>query len=153
MDFAHTEVAKFMRSNARTIRLGGTAVSRSLEFQRGLADFLDNDPHATEVPLDWVMEFVDKMVGATRGAFAMGLDTQTTLRLSVSHRLEKAMKVDHLTTNPSKAEKEDFIPPVVMTRIEDAAKRNLDLSWAGPRSGLGQTAFLWLPPRQFLAGW
>jgi hypothetical protein len=40
------------------------------------------------------------------------------------------MKVDHLTTNPLKAEKEDFIPPVVMKRIEDAAKRNLDLSWA-----------------------
>ena len=130
VDFAHAEVAKFMRSNARTIRLGGTAFSRSLEFQRGLADFLGNDPHATEVPLDWVVEFVDKMVGATRGAFAMGLDTQTTLRLSVSHRLEKAMKVDHLTTNPLKAEKEDFIPPVVMKRIEDAAKRNLDLSWA-----------------------
>ncbi len=40
------------------------------------------------------------------------------------------MKVDHLTTNPLKAEREDFIPPVVMKRIEDAAKRNLDLTWA-----------------------
>ena len=130
VDFAHTEVAKFMRSNARAIRLGGTAFSRSLEFQRDLADLQDNDPHATEVPLDWVVEFVDKMVGTTRGAFVMGLDTQTTLRLSVSHRLEKAMKVDHLTSNPLKAEREDFIPPVVMKRIEDAAKRNLDLSWA-----------------------
>jgi hypothetical protein len=127
-DFAHTEVAKFMHSNARTIRLGGTAFSRSLEFQRDLTDFLDNDPHATEVPLDWVVEFMDKMVSATRGTFAMGLDTQTTLRLSVSHRLEKAMKVDHLTTNPLNTEREDFILPVVMKRIEDAAKRNLDLS-------------------------
>jgi hypothetical protein len=68
------------------------------------------------------------------------------LRLAVSHRLEKAMKVDHLTTtnplkaeredfittttNPLKAEREDFIPPIAMQRIEDAAKRNLDLSWA-----------------------
>ncbi len=41
------------------------------------------------------------------------------------------MKVDHLTsTNPLKAEREDFIPPIAMRRIEDAAKRNLDLSWA-----------------------
>jgi hypothetical protein len=41
------------------------------------------------------------------------------------------MKVDHLTTtNPLRAEREDFIPPIAMRRIEDAAKRNLDLSWA-----------------------
>ncbi len=60
----------------------------------------------------------------------MSIDTQTTLRLAVSDRLEKAMKVDHLTTNPLKAEREDFIPPVVMKRIEDAAKLNLDLTWA-----------------------
>jgi hypothetical protein len=59
----------------------------------------------------------------------MSLDTQTTLRLAVSHRLEKALKVDHLTTNPLKAERIDFIPPLVLKRIEDAAKRNLDLSW------------------------
>ncbi len=76
------------------------------------------------------MEFVDKVVGTSRGAFIMSLDTQTTLRLAVSRRLEKAMKVDHLTTNPLKAEREDFIPPLVLKRIEDAAKRNLDLSWA-----------------------
>ncbi len=75
---------------------------------------MDNDPQATDIPLAWVLEFVDKVVGATRGAFATSLDTQTTLRLAVSHRLEKAMKVDHLTTNPLKAEREDFIPPVVM---------------------------------------
>ncbi len=95
-----------------------------------MADFLDNDPRATEVPLAWVMEFVDKVVGAARGSFAMSFDTQTILRLAVSHRLEKAMKVDHLTSNPLKAEREDFIPPLVMKRIEDAAKRNLDLTWA-----------------------
>jgi hypothetical protein len=40
------------------------------------------------------------------------------------------MKVEHLTTNPLKAEREDFIPPLVIQRIEDAAKRNLDLAWA-----------------------
>jgi hypothetical protein len=130
VDFAQTEVAKFMRANARTVRLSGTAFSRALEFQQDVADFLDNDPRATEIPLAWVMEFVDKVVGASRGAFAMSIDTQTTLRLAVSNRLEKAMKVDHLTTNPLKAEREDFIPPVVMKRIEDAAKRNLDLAWA-----------------------
>jgi hypothetical protein len=84
----------------------------------------------TEIPLDWVVEFVDKVVGSSRGSFAMSLDTQTTLRLAVSHRLERALKVDHLTTNPLKAEREDFIPPLVLKRIEDAAKRNLDLSWA-----------------------
>ncbi len=39
--------------------------------------------------------------------------------------------MDHLTTtNPLKAEREDFIPPIAMRCIEDAAKRNLDLSWA-----------------------
>ncbi len=38
--------------------------------------------------------------------------------------------MDHLTTNPLKAEREDFIPPLVLKRIEDVAKRNLDLSWA-----------------------
>jgi hypothetical protein len=130
VDFAQNEVARFMRANARTVRLSGTAYSRALEFQQDLADIVDNDPHATVLPLDCVMEFVDKVVGATRGSFAMSLDTQTGLRLAVSHRLEKAMKVDHLTTNPLKAEREDFIPPVVMQRIEDAAKRNLDLSWA-----------------------
>ena len=32
--------------------------------------------------------FVDHLVGAARGSFAMSLDTQTTLRLAVSHRLE-----------------------------------------------------------------
>jgi hypothetical protein len=60
----------------------------------------------------------------------MSLDTQTTLQLAVSHRLEKALKVDHLTTNPLKAERGDFIPPLVLKRIEDVTKRNLDLSWA-----------------------
>ena len=130
VDFAQTEVAKFMRANARTMRLSGTSFSRALEFQQDLADHLDNDPQVTDIPLAWVMEFVDKVVGASRGAFAMSIDTQTTLRLAVSHRLEKAMKVDHLTTNPLRAEREDFIPPVVMKRIEDAAKRNLDLTWA-----------------------
>ena len=130
VEFAQTEVSKFMRSNSRTVRLVGTSYSRALEFQQDLADHLDNDPQATEISLAWVLEFVDSVVGATRGAFATSLDTQTTLRLAVSHRLEKAMKVDHLTSNPSKAEREDFIPPVVMRRIEDAAKRNLDLTWA-----------------------
>ncbi len=131
VDFAQNEVARFMRANARTVRLSGTAYSRALEFQQELAEIVDHDPHATVLPLDCVLEFVDKVVGATRGSFAMSLlDTQTGLRLAVSHRLEKAMKVNHLTTNPLKAEREDFIPPVVMQRIEDAAKRNLDLSWA-----------------------
>jgi hypothetical protein len=130
VDFAQTEVARFMRSNARTVRLSGTVFSRAREMQMDLADFIGNDPDATEIPLDWVVEFVDHVVGAARGTFAMSLDTQTTLRLAVSHRLEKAMKVDHLTTNPLKAEREDFIPPLVLQRIEDAAKRNLDLSWA-----------------------
>ena len=130
VDFAQTEVAKFMRANARTVRLSGTSFSRALEFQQQLADHMDNDPQATEISLDWVKEFLDRVVGASRGAFAMSIETQTTLRLAVSHRLEKAMRVDHLTTNPLKAEREDFIPPVVMKRIEDAAKRNLDLTWA-----------------------
>jgi hypothetical protein len=88
-----------------------------------------------------VVEFVDKMVDAARGTFVAGIDTQTTLRLAVSHRLEKAMKVDHLTTtNPLKAEREDFIPPHAMKRIEDAAKRNLDLSWALDQA-LGKASF------------
>ena len=130
VDFAQTEVSKFMRANARTIRLNGTVYSRALEMQMDLADYLGNDPDATEIPLDWVVEFVDKVVGSSRGAFAMSLETQTTLRLAVSQRLEKALRVDHLTTNPLKAEREDFIPPLVLKRIEDAAKRNLDLSWA-----------------------
>ncbi len=34
VDFAQTEVAKFMRANARTVRLSGTAFSRALEFQQ-----------------------------------------------------------------------------------------------------------------------
>jgi hypothetical protein len=37
LDFAQTEVTKFMRSNARTVRLSGTAFSRSLEMQQDLA--------------------------------------------------------------------------------------------------------------------
>ena len=57
------------------------------------------------------------IVNTARGSFAMSLDTQTTLRLAVSHRLEKAMKVDHRTTNPLKAEREDFIPPLVRVRL------------------------------------
>ena len=131
LDFAQTEVVKFMRANARTVRLSGTVFSRTLEMQQDLKAFLEDNPQASEIPLDWVVEFVDKLVSATRGTFATSIDTQTVLRLSVSHRLEKAMKVDHLTTtNPLKAEREDFIPPIAMRRIEDAAKRNLDLSWA-----------------------
>jgi hypothetical protein len=130
VDFAQTEVSKFMRANARTVRLSGTVFSRVPEMQMDLADYIENDPGASEIPIDWVVEFVDHVVGAARGTFAMSLDTQTTLRLAVSHRLEKAMKADHLTTNPLKAEREDFIPPLVLQRIEDAAKRNLDLSWA-----------------------
>ena len=130
-----------MRSNARTVCLTGTAYSRSLEMQHELASFLEDDPSATEIPLEWVVEFVDKMVGTARGTFVASIDTQTTLRLSVSHRLEKAMKVDHLTTvNPLKAEREDFIPPNAMKRIEDAAKRNLDLSWALDQA-LGKASF------------
>ncbi len=130
VDFARTEVAKFMRSNARTVTHEWEGFSRVLEMQLDLADFLANDPTATEIPLDWVVEFVDKVVGISRGTFAMSLDTQTALRLAVSHRLEKAMKVEHLATNPLKAEREDFIPPLVIQRIEDAVKRNLDLAWA-----------------------
>jgi hypothetical protein len=141
VEFAQTEVAKFMRANARTVRLSGTAFSRTLEMQRDLADYMDNDPNATKLSLDWVVEFViDKVVGTARGTFAMSLDTQTSLRLAVSHRLEKAMKVDHLTANPLKAEWEDFVPPLVMKRIEDAAKRNLDLTWALDQAS-GKQAF------------
>jgi hypothetical protein len=78
VDFAQTEVAKFMRSNARTVRMSGTVFSRVLEMQLDLADFLANDPTATDIPLDWVVEFVDKVVGIARGTFAMSLlDTQT----------------------------------------------------------------------------
>ena len=140
VEFAQTEVAKFMRANARTVRLSGTVFSRTLEMQRDLSEYRDNDPDATEIPLDWVVEFVDKVVGTARGTFAMSLDTQTSLRLAVSHRLEKAMKVDHLTANPLKAEREDFVPPLVMKRIEDAAKRNLDLTWALDQAS-GKQAF------------
>jgi hypothetical protein len=100
VDFAQTEVARFMRSNARTVRLSGTVFSRVREMQMDLTEFIGNDPDTTEIPLDWVVEFVELVIGAARGTFAMSLDTQTTLRLAVSHRLEKAMKVDHLTTNP-----------------------------------------------------
>jgi hypothetical protein len=129
LDFAQTEVVKFMRTNARTVRLSGTVFSRTLEMQQDLATFIDENPYATEIPLDWVLEFIDKLVGADRGTFATSIDTQTVLRLAVSHRLEKALKVD-TTTNPLKAERKDFIPPTAMRRIEDAAKRNLDLSRA-----------------------
>ncbi len=131
LDFAQTEVVKFMRSNARTVRLSGSVFSRTLKMQHDLAAFLEDNPQASEIPLDWVLEFVDKLVCATRGTFTTSIYTQTVLCLSVSHRLEKAMKVDHLTTtNPLKTEREDLIPPIAMRRIEDAAKRNLDLSWA-----------------------
>ena len=141
LDFAQAEVTKFMRANSRTVRLSGTAYSRSLEMQHDLASFIEGDPEVREIPVEWVMEFVDKIVGTTRGTFVASIDAQTTLRLSVSHRLEKAMKVDHLTTiNPLKAEREDFIPPNAMKRIEDAAKRNLDLSWALDQA-LGKASF------------
>ena len=141
LDFAQTEVTKFMRANARTVRLSGTVFSRALEMQQDLGIFMDQDPQATSIPLDMVIEFVDKMVDASRGTYAVSIDTQTTLRLAVSLRLEKALKVDHLTTsNPLKAEREDFIPPAAMRRIEDAAKRNLDLSWAFDQSN-GKASF------------
>ena len=141
LDFAQAEVTKFMRTNSRTVRLSGTAYSRSLEMQHDLTSFIEGDPEVREIPVEWVMEFVDKIVGTTRGTFVASIDAQTTLRLSVSHRLEKAMKVDHLTTiNPLKAEREDFIPPNAMKRIEDAAKRNLDLSWALDQA-LGKASF------------
>jgi hypothetical protein len=131
LDFAQIEVVKLMRANARTVRLSGTLFSRTLEMQNDLASFVADNPQASEIPIDWVVEFVDKVVATSRGTFATSIDTQTALRLAVSHRLEKAMKVHHLTTtNPLKAEREDFIPPSAMRRIEDAAKRNLDLSWA-----------------------
>jgi hypothetical protein len=57
--FAQTEVVKFMRTNARTVRLSGTVFSRTLEMQQDLATFIDENPHATEIPLDWVLEFID----------------------------------------------------------------------------------------------
>jgi hypothetical protein len=50
------------------------------------------------------------------------------------------MKVDHLTANPLKAEREDFVPPLLMKRIEDAAKRNPDLTWALDQAS-GKQAF------------
>ncbi len=80
LDFAQSEVTRFMRANARTVRLSGTAYSRSLEMQHNLASFLEDDPDAKEIPLEWVVEFVDKMVGTVRGTFVAGIDTQTTLR-------------------------------------------------------------------------
>jgi hypothetical protein len=110
-------------------------------MQQDLAAFVADNPQASEIPIDWVCEFVDKVVATARGTFATSIDTQTVLRLAVSHRLEKAMKVDHLTTtNPLRAEREDFIPPIAMRRIEDAAKRNLDLSWALDQTH-GKTSF------------
>jgi hypothetical protein len=131
LDFAQTEVVKFMRSNARTVHLSVTLFSRTLEMQQDLDSFLTDNPQASKIPIDWVLEFVDKVVAMSRGTFATSIDTQTVLRLAVSYGLEKAMKVDHLTTtNPLMAEREDFIPPIAMRRIEDAAKRNLDLSLA-----------------------
>ncbi len=66
LDFAQTEVVKFMRSNARTVRLSGTVFSRTVEMQQDLATFIEENPHATEIPLDWVLEFVDKLEGAVR---------------------------------------------------------------------------------------
>ncbi len=66
VDFAQNEVSKFMRANARTVRLSGTVFSRVLEMQMDLAEFLDNDPGATKIPLDWVGEFLDHLV--VRGA-------------------------------------------------------------------------------------
>ena len=141
LDFAQTEVTKFMRANARTVRLSGTVYSRTLEMQQDLGNFSEKNPDASAIPLEMVVEFVDKMVDAARGTYAISIDTQTTLRLAVSLRLEKALKVDHLTTsNPLKAEREDFIPPSAMRRIEDAAKRNLDLSWALDQSN-GKASF------------
>jgi hypothetical protein len=73
---------------------------------------------------------LDEVVGTSRGTFVASIDTQTVFWLVVSHhRLDKAMKVDHLTTiNPLKPEREYFISPSVIRRIEDAAERNLDLS-------------------------
>jgi hypothetical protein len=86
------------------------------------------------------MEFVDKVMGSARGAFAMSLDTQTALRLAVSHRQEKAMKVDRPTTNPLKAEREDFIPH---SRCDEAhqgcCQRNLDLTWALDQASVNQS--------------
>jgi hypothetical protein len=80
-----------------------------------------------------VVEFVDKLVDASRDTlFSPSASTPSHTSAGRLHRLEKVMKViDHLTTtNPLKAEREDFIPPLAVRRIEDAAKRNLDLSWA-----------------------
>ncbi len=105
LDFAQTEVTEFMRSNSRTVHLCATAFSRTLEMQNDLALFLADEPSATKIPLEWVVEFIDKVVSTTRGTFVASIDTQTALRLSVSHRLEKAMKLEHLiTTSPLKAE-------------------------------------------------
>ena len=141
LDFAQTEVTKFKRANARTVRLSGTVYSRTLEMQQDLGNFSEKNPDASAIPLEMVVEFVDKMVDAARGTYAISIDTQTTLRLAVSLRLEKALKVDHLTTsNPLRAEREDFIPPAAMRRIADAAKRNLDRSWALDQSN-GKASF------------
>jgi hypothetical protein len=74
-----------MRSNARTVRLSGTAFSRSLEMQQDLASFLSDYPDATEIPLDWVLDFVDKVLGTTRGTLSTrrpccGWQCPTTLK-------------------------------------------------------------------------
>ncbi len=54
VDFAQTEVSKFMRANARTVRLSGTVFFRALEMGMDLADYMENDATATEIPpLDW----------------------------------------------------------------------------------------------------
>jgi hypothetical protein len=47
LEFAQTEVVKFMRSNARTVRLSGTVFSRTLEMQHDLTAFLEDNPQAS----------------------------------------------------------------------------------------------------------
>jgi hypothetical protein len=52
LDFAQTEVVKFMRSNNRTVRLSGTVFSRTLEMQQEFTVFIEDNPQTNEIPLD-----------------------------------------------------------------------------------------------------
>ena len=96
-------------------------------MQHDLALFLLDYPDATEIPLECVLEFVDKVVATTRGTFVASINTQTVLRLAGNISLPREgneNRCDLTTINPLKAEREDLIPP----SAKDAAKRNLELS-------------------------
>ena len=98
---------------------------------------LDKDPDQGMVPSSDVLEFLKVVDGVSSTALQLAVDTQTTLRLAISSKIEKAMGVAHLRQDPLEKKKKGFIAPDTCRLIEEAAVQEAEppVGTGGPKEG------------------